>query len=73
MERLLFDASAFFHGFCFFLSCLSSSSLPFYDICFILSAYAPVRDAIGAGAPNSPWYMKFLAGAITGAIGSIAG
>jgi len=36
-------------------------------------AYAPVRDAIGAGAPDSPIYMKFFAGAITGAIGSIAG
>jgi hypothetical protein len=39
----------------------------------VLSAYAPVRDAIGAGTPNAPWYMKFFAGAITGAIGSIAG
>jgi len=38
-----------------------------------LGAYAPVRDAIGAGAPDSPIYMKFFAGAITGAIGSIAG
>eukprot|EP00429_Kryptoperidinium_foliaceum_P004348 CAMPEP_0176018266 /NCGR_PEP_ID=MMETSP0120_2-20121206/8789_1 /TAXON_ID=160619 /ORGANISM="Kryptoperidinium foliaceum, Strain CCMP 1326" /LENGTH=261 /DNA_ID=CAMNT_0017351311 /DNA_START=97 /DNA_END=879 /DNA_ORIENTATION=- len=38
-----------------------------------LGAYAPVRDAIGAGAPDAPWYMKFLAGALTGAIGSVAG
>eukprot|EP00980_Cylindrotheca_fusiformis_P011093 scaffold2553_cov138-Cylindrotheca_fusiformis.AAC.1 len=38
-----------------------------------LGAYAPVRDAIGAGAPNSPAYMKFFAGAITGAVGSVAG
>lgn len=38
-----------------------------------LGAYAPVRDAIGAGAPNAPAYMKFFAGAITGAVGSIAG
>jgi len=38
-----------------------------------LGAYAPVRDAIGAGHPDSPWYMKFLAGAITGAVGSVAG
>eukprot|EP00529_Nitzschia_sp_RCC80_P030642 CAMPEP_0113497058 /NCGR_PEP_ID=MMETSP0014_2-20120614/30437_1 /TAXON_ID=2857 /ORGANISM="Nitzschia sp." /LENGTH=297 /DNA_ID=CAMNT_0000390991 /DNA_START=105 /DNA_END=998 /DNA_ORIENTATION=+ /assembly_acc=CAM_ASM_000159 len=38
-----------------------------------LGAYAPVRDAIGAGAPDSPAYMKFFAGALTGAIGSIAG
>ena len=37
------------------------------------TAYAPVRDAIGAGAPDSPIYMKFLAGAMTGAIGSVAG
>ena len=34
---------------------------------------APVRDAIGAGAPDSPAHMKFVAGAITGAVGSIAG
>lgn len=38
-----------------------------------LGAYAPVRDAIGAGDPNAPWYLKFLAGAITGGVGSIAG
>jgi len=38
-----------------------------------LGAYAPVRDAIGAGAPDSPIYMKFFAGAITGGIGSVAG
>lgn len=38
-----------------------------------LGAYAPVRDAIGAGAPNAPGYMKFLAGAMTGAVGSVAG
>ena len=38
-----------------------------------LGAYAPVRDAIGAGSPDAPWYMKFLAGAITGAVGSVAG
>lgn len=38
-----------------------------------LGAYAPVRDAIGAGKPDSPAYMKFFAGALTGAIGSIAG
>ena len=36
-------------------------------------AYAPVRDAIGAGNPDSPVYMKFFAGALTGAIGSVAG
>jgi len=38
-----------------------------------LGAYVPVRDAIGAGKPDSPAYMKFLAGAFTGAIGSVAG
>jgi len=38
-----------------------------------LGAYAPVRDAIGAGKPDSPAYMKFFAGALTGMIGSIAG
>mmetsp|Transcript_17424 Transcript_17424/g.25256 ORF Transcript_17424/g.25256 Transcript_17424/m.25256 type:complete len:298 (-) Transcript_17424:484-1377(-) len=38
-----------------------------------LGAYAPVRDAIGAGSPDAPFYMKFLAGAITGAVGSVAG
>ncbi|KAL7518761.1 hypothetical protein ACHAWX_003573 [Stephanocyclus meneghinianus] len=38
-----------------------------------LGAYAPVRDAIGAGSPDSPALMKFLAGAVTGAVGSVAG
>lgn len=37
-----------------------------------LGAYAPVRDAIGAGG-NAPFYLKFLAGAITGGVGSVAG
>mmetsp|Transcript_10903 Transcript_10903/g.15350 ORF Transcript_10903/g.15350 Transcript_10903/m.15350 type:complete len:282 (-) Transcript_10903:237-1082(-) len=37
-----------------------------------LGAYAPVRDALGAGK-ESPFYMKFLAGAITGGAGSIVG
>lgn len=37
-----------------------------------LGAYAPVRDALGAG-PDAPFYMKFLAGAITGGTGSIVG
>lgn len=36
------------------------------------SAYAPVRDAIGAGK-DSPVYLKFLAGAITGGVGSLVG
>ena len=38
-----------------------------------LGAYAPVRDMIGAGSPDSPIYLKFLAGAITGGSGSILG
>jgi len=38
-----------------------------------LGAYAPVRDAIGAGGKDAPAYLKFLAGAITGGVGSIVG
>jgi len=38
-----------------------------------LGAYAPVRDALGAGDKNAPFYLKFLAGAITGGVGSIVG
>lgn len=34
---------------------------------------APVRDMIGAGSPDAPFYMKFLAGAITGGVGSVIG
>jgi hypothetical protein len=37
-----------------------------------LGAYAPVRDALGAGK-DAPFYMKFLAGAITGGVGSFVG
>ena len=37
-----------------------------------LGAYAPVRDALGAGK-DAPFYMKFLAGAITGGAGSMLG
>jgi len=37
-----------------------------------LGAYAPVRDYLGAG-PDAPFYMKFLAGAITGGVGSVIG
>ena len=36
------------------------------------TAYAPVRDYLGAG-PDAPFYMKFLAGAITGGVGSVIG
>jgi len=38
-----------------------------------LGAYAPVRNAVGAGSPDSPFYLKFLAGAITGGVGSVVG
>lgn len=38
-----------------------------------LGAYAPVRDAIGAGSPDSSFLLKFLAGAITGGVGSVVG
>mmetsp|Transcript_12433 Transcript_12433/g.20616 ORF Transcript_12433/g.20616 Transcript_12433/m.20616 type:complete len:288 (-) Transcript_12433:51-914(-) len=38
-----------------------------------LGAYAPVRDAMGAGAPDSPFYLKFAAGALTGGVGSVIG
>lgn len=37
-----------------------------------LGAYAPVRDAMGAGK-DAPIYLKFLAGAITGGVGSVIG
>jgi Mitochondrial carrier protein len=37
-----------------------------------LGAYAPVRDALGAGK-DAPFYIKFLAGAITGGVGSAVG
>lgn len=37
-----------------------------------LGAYAPVRDALGAGK-EAPFYLKFLAGAITGGTGSVIG
>jgi hypothetical protein len=37
-----------------------------------LGAYAPVRDWLGAGK-DAPFYMKFLAGAITGGVGSFVG
>eukprot|EP00560_Eucampia_antarctica_P008239 CAMPEP_0197824622 /NCGR_PEP_ID=MMETSP1437-20131217/1844_1 /TAXON_ID=49252 ORGANISM="Eucampia antarctica, Strain CCMP1452" /NCGR_SAMPLE_ID=MMETSP1437 /ASSEMBLY_ACC=CAM_ASM_001096 /LENGTH=283 /DNA_ID=CAMNT_0043424321 /DNA_START=59 /DNA_END=910 /DNA_ORIENTATION=- len=38
-----------------------------------LGAYAPVRDWLGAGDKDSPFYLKFLAGALTGGFGSILG
>ena len=38
-----------------------------------LGAYAPVRDMMGAASPHAPFYLKFLAGAITGGVGSVVG
>jgi len=38
-----------------------------------LGAYAPVRDALGAGGPDAGIGMKFFAGALTGGFGSIIG
>lgn len=38
-----------------------------------LGAYAPVRNAVGAGDPDAPFYLKFLAGALTGGVGSVVG
>uniref|UniRef100_A0A6T8HD06 Mitochondrial carrier protein n=1 Tax=Proboscia inermis TaxID=420281 RepID=A0A6T8HD06_9STRA len=38
-----------------------------------LGGYAPMRDALGAGGPDAPFYLKFAAGAITGGLGSIVG
>lgn len=37
-----------------------------------LGAYAPVRDALGAGK-EAPFYLKFFAGALTGGVGSLIG
>ena len=37
-----------------------------------LGAYAPVRDFLGAGK-DAPFYLKFVAGAITGGVGSVIG
>ena len=37
-----------------------------------LGAYAPVRDALGAGK-DAPFYLKFFAGALTGGVGSLIG
>lgn len=38
-----------------------------------LGAYAPVRNAMGAGGADAPFYLKFLAGALTGGVGSVIG
>lgn len=38
-----------------------------------LGGYAPMRDALGAGGKDAPFYLKFAAGAITGGLGSIVG
>ena len=44
-----------------------SSSFANHSTSIKLGAYAPVRDALGAGK-DSPFYLKFLAGAITGGV-----
>jgi len=38
-----------------------------------LGGYAPIRDIIGANDKNSPFFLKFFAGAISGSLGSIVG
>lgn len=38
-----------------------------------LGAYAPVRDALGAGDKDASIGLKFLAGALTGGVGSVIG
>lgn len=38
-----------------------------------LGAYAPVRNALGAGGADAPVYLKFFAGALTGGVGSVIG
>ena len=46
------------------------------NICFFScqkNTDAPVRDMIGAGSPDAPFGLKFLAGAITGGVGSVIG
>jgi hypothetical protein len=48
------------------------SNLFFIVIKLLFLAYAPVRDWLGAGK-DAPFYMKFLAGAITGGVGSVVG
>jgi hypothetical protein len=38
-----------------------------------LGGYAPMREALGANGKNAPFYLKVVAGALTGGIGSIIG
>jgi len=38
-----------------------------------LGLYAPIKDAIGAGAADAPFWKKFSAGSLAGALGSLAG
>jgi hypothetical protein len=38
-----------------------------------IGGYAPIRDAIGAGKKDAPVFLKFLAGALSGSIGSAVG
>lgn len=38
-----------------------------------LGLYAPIKDAMGAGAADAPFWKKFTAGSLAGALGSLAG
>ena len=38
-----------------------------------IGGYAPMRDAIGANKKDSPFLLKFAAGAMTGGFGSFIG
>jgi hypothetical protein len=38
-----------------------------------LGGYGPIRDALGAKDKNSPFMLKFLAGSLSGSIGSVVG
>jgi hypothetical protein len=38
-----------------------------------LGGYGPIRDALGAKDKNAPFFLKFLAGSLSGSIGSVVG
>jgi len=38
-----------------------------------LGGYAPMKEAVGASGKDAPFHLKFLAGALTGGIGSFVG
>lgn len=66
MKTIIVSSSIYLFGCSRFLLVLTSNLRA-------LSTDAPVRDMIGAGSPDAPFYMKFLAGAITGGVGSVIG